>query len=800
MGITLCWNRQIIILFSVFFLLGDLDGRMSVSAQSTRISHPPNQVIISLDSLFSSKVLHFPLVSIASDTHLVKTVTQHWDGDNWVDKNKETFVFNSDNLCELFIKYDASTNWVEYSRESYKYDPDKNLIETIQQYRTTTSTRVVNRKYLYRYNEQNYLVEKIDLQWNNEEWNNSRRYTYFYDADGKIQEELLEWWVNWTGVNKWHNFLKTIYSYDVHKNLIEFLTQRWENVWWRDRDKGMYKYDPNGNLFEYIQSHIVINYPGGWAPEFRESYFYDFAYNLIEEIKEYFSLGPKSFDPLIKNLFYYDENDKLIRKLIKSWENNEWVDSEQIIYYYNDYNENELRYSGNQADYIIITPSQFNESLTKYISWRQANQSNVKIVNSEQILTEFDDNSSNHESIREFISYTQKQWAEPKPKFVLLVGDSDILPTFSISSFVDGEGDVPIDEWFVINQFDSDNLPDVAIGRWPITNETELKNIIQKTIAFESGSGVSETLQNILFLNDEDTNPATKTVFEDLASSFISTIIPPKFHTSRIDIRTNSPFHDSKQNFISQINNGIGHLFYYGHGTPTSWSREIYLSSDDVSLLEQNNKPFFLATMGCSQDFSLPDEKSLLEELLFIPNGGAVATLASPGYSSYITGSNFFNEIYSTLFQNKEKSIGEIILQVKREKYNENTKADDMTRRYTLLGDPALRIPFDLITKIKESEKDIPSDYALLANYPNPFNSSTTIQYQLKAATHVDISIFDIHGRKIKTLKNDRQPAGFHSLNWNGENDSQNLNSSGQYFVRFKADDFQQGKKILLIK
>ena len=71
----------------------------------------------------------------------------------------------------------------------------------------------------------------------------------------------------------------------------------------------------------------------------------------------------------------------------------------------------------------------------------------------------------------------------------------------------------------------------------------------------------------------------------------------------------------------------------------------------------------------------------------------------------------------------------------------------------------------------------------MLQNYPNPFNEQTTFRYRLAENTHVDISIFDINGKKVKTLINQRSQAGSYEIKWTPENVS-----SGTYIASLSSN------------
>jgi len=86
-------------------------------------------------------------------------------------------------------------------------------------------------------------------------------------------------------------------------------------------------------------------------------------------------------------------------------------------------------------------------------------------------------------------------------------------------------------------------------------------------------------------------------------------------------------------------------------------------------------------------------------------------------------------------------------------------------------------------------------DFVLYENYPNPFNGQTTIRFDLKRAAQVELAVYDLLGRKVRTLLNEQRPAGRHTLRF----DSANL-ASGFYFYRLSAGKTTQARKMLLIK
>ncbi len=102
---------------------------------------------------------------------------------------------------------------------------------------------------------------------------------------------------------------------------------------------------------------------------------------------------------------------------------------------------------------------------------------------------------------------------------------------------------------------------------------------------------------------------------------------------------------------------------------------------------------------------------------------------------------------------------------------------------------------FELSILSTDQMINIPNEYKLIGNYPNPFNPITTIQYELPRRSDVQITIYNLPGREVTTLVSETQDAGFKSVQWNATNVP-----SGMYFYQIRASDFVQTKKMILLK
>ena len=95
----------------------------------------------------------------------------------------------------------------------------------------------------------------------------------------------------------------------------------------------------------------------------------------------------------------------------------------------------------------------------------------------------------------------------------------------------------------------------------------------------------------------------------------------------------------------------------------------------------------------------------------------------------------------------------------------------------------------------------VPMEFALNQNYPNPFNPSTMIRYQLPEQTMVTIAIYDLMGRKVRTLvSGETQLAGYRQVVWNATNDFSQPVSAGMYIYTIQAGTYRMTKKMVLLK
>ncbi|MBS3945163.1 MAG: T9SS type A sorting domain-containing protein, partial [Melioribacter sp.] len=114
---------------------------------------------------------------------------------------------------------------------------------------------------------------------------------------------------------------------------------------------------------------------------------------------------------------------------------------------------------------------------------------------------------------------------------------------------------------------------------------------------------------------------------------------------------------------------------------------------------------------------------------------------------------------------------------------------------------------FGRIEYLKTDEKNVaslmsnlPEEYSI-SNYPNPFNPTTTINYQLPEKSFVTLKVFDILGKEVATLVNETKSAGYHTVIFDaGHSERGRGMTSGVYIYTIQANGITQSKKMLLAK
>ncbi len=130
-------------------------------------------------------------------------------------------------------------------------------------------------------------------------------------------------------------------------------------------------------------------------------------------------------------------------------------------------------------------------------------------------------------------------------------------------------------------------------------------------------------------------------------------------------------------------------------------------------------------------------------------------------------------------------------------------QTNDLAAEMTIVGGEIVfdagKNPIVAVSSDKKNEI-VPTGFRLVQNYPNPFNPLTIIQFEIPAAAHVELAVYNMRGEKVRTLVDQHYPAGVHSIRWDGADDSGRTLASGIYVCRLKYHNGMDAKKLILIK
>ncbi|MCW8850847.1 MAG: T9SS type A sorting domain-containing protein [Melioribacteraceae bacterium] len=121
----------------------------------------------------------------------------------------------------------------------------------------------------------------------------------------------------------------------------------------------------------------------------------------------------------------------------------------------------------------------------------------------------------------------------------------------------------------------------------------------------------------------------------------------------------------------------------------------------------------------------------------------------------------------------------------------------DTTLQYSALTDNRGSYQIGVITSINKNENSVPSSFQLGQSYPNPFSSITAIPYGLEEEANIDVVIYDILGREVKTFNVGRKSAGIHQLSWDGKNTLGQRVANGIFFYRFIVNGESHVRKMI---
>lgn len=310
-----------------------------------------------------------------------------------------------------------------------------------------------------------------------------------------------------------------------------------------------------------------------------------------------------------------------------------------------------LRNPANRADYIIITHANFYNRAKELVGILEQTGHEIELVDVQNIYDEFNNSIKSPVAIKNFLKYAYTNWDQnTKLKYVLLLGDAtmdpaeyvirnkDFVPAFFYQTYKFGA--VPSD--YEYSLLDGDDLiPDIAVGRVPVSLSSELIQYITKVSTFlaqESGSWTNKAI--FISGNDAGTyeiNDPKSPAFRSQNQRLIDLSTPRTLTTYKLNT-VKDPSLDFDPNFgsttdlINYMDEGVAFINFVGHGGGGIWADVSLMDLTDVDLLSNDGKFPFISSLTCfTGAFENYNRYGLGEKMLLEEDKGCIAFFGSAG-------------------------------------------------------------------------------------------------------------------------------------------------------------------------
>jgi len=355
------------------------------------------------------------------------------------------------------------------------------------------------------------------------------------------------------------------------------------------------------------------------------------------------------------------------------------------------------------ADYLIVTHGDFAEAVQPLAAHRQAQGHRVAMADVQDVYDEFSGGLLNPEAIRDFI-------AQVMPTCVLLVGDGsyDFLDHYGYGSvnyippylaMVDlGWSETAADNRYAAVNGD-DPLPDVMLGRLPVTTVAEAATVVQKILSYEQTPWLGGWNARHVFVAaeyDHDLGDAGNfaTAADAVHDAFVSDPwVGRKIYVDDLSAET------ARQETLNSWQQGALLVSFLGHSSWHQWAAsrlppvQSLLDIHDVPNLHNNRQWPVVLSITCFTGFFHHPEYGTLDELLLrLDGGGAVATW-SPSGLGVATGHEYLHQgFYQAVFEGGQTQLGPAVLAAKLALYSYTQAYNDLLETYHLFGDPAMAL------------------------------------------------------------------------------------------------------------
>ncbi len=352
-----------------------------------------------------------------------------------------------------------------------------------------------------------------------------------------------------------------------------------------------------------------------------------------------------------------------------------------------------LKDATNQADYLLLAPEAFLDAAQPLLELRQSQGLVTKAVSLEEVFAQFGHGETSPLAIKEFLEYAYQFWADPSPRYVLLLGDASYDPKNYLKTGVkDWLPGFPVKTSFLWTVSDpsyaavngEDLLPDLALGRLSAGSVEEAQRLVQKVLLFENGGGNFDG-QAVLVADNADLAGNFEQDANEIASTLLAGRNPRRIYYSQEGANTRTRIKEA-------FDDGASLLSYVGHGGTVIWASENIFNYQDVNALALQAQQPLLLTLNCLNGFfHFPPMNSLSEAFVKAEGKGAIAAFSPSGLSVNDAANLFHKALLQEILSGRHERLGDAVLAAQNA-YADSGAFPELLSIYNLFGDPALQL------------------------------------------------------------------------------------------------------------
>jgi hypothetical protein len=378
---------------------------------------------------------------------------------------------------------------------------------------------------------------------------------------------------------------------------------------------------------------------------------------------------------------------------------------------------------GRQVDYLVVTHANFRAQAERLAEYRrQSDGYSTVVADVADLYNAYNEGHKSPAAIRAFVQEALERRPEPKPRFLLLVGDASWdakqRKTTTVKvDFVPTYGNPVSDNYYVSFTGQSfDVTPSLSVGRIPAETAGQAEAVIDKIIAYEQAP-VRPWDDRFLFAVGGENRGEQDFFLKPKIDALILNWARPYCIEDRLIVKRTLDFisYDDLDTLIHEVNQGISWFIFAGHGG----TRVIDIGIERPDIFDNEDKYIFFITMSCNTaHFAEPFETGLNERFIISPRNGAIAALGTSGLGIIEYDYIFNRGMFRALVDSGVRTYGELVFRGKREllaSYGIGSQnAINSTNQLTLLGDPATRVPLARGPELAVRQGDVHTEPEIL--------------------------------------------------------------------------------------